>query len=447
MMRRLLLIITIAFLTAVAAAWLADHPGRAIIEWEGWRIEMTAVVLALLILLLTLVMLALFRLLVWLFRDTPFAPERRRERRQRKGMEAVHKALAALAAARSRDATKFTEEAVKNLGATPLTLMLRADTARLRHDDGSLHEALTALAEREDAGLIGFRGLVSLALDKDDLRDARALAVAAETRDPDSLWVREVSYTLAVQEGRWEEARATLKELRRMRRFEPQVVDRQEAALAQAQAIEADLVGQGNEALELAREALRLDPKLTPAAILAARLANGAGRPGIRDTILKDAWAARPHPDLVAATFRGIENETPGAKLARLLDITAGAPDDDETRIAKAMLLLEAEDWTEARRALEAVAANSGTTRAFELLAILEEAGYHDHEAAARWRTKAKGDDGEASWTCMTCTTQRPHWSALCPACNSLGSMDWQRAADVPQSGLKDRPFGLLPSP
>lgn len=445
-MRRFLLLIILAFITAIAAAWLADHPGRAIIEWEGWRVELSAVVLALLILALTLVMLLIFRILIWLFRDTPFAPERRRERRQKKGMEAVHQALAALAAGKARDATRHTEEAIKNLGVTPLTFLLRADAARLRQDEAGLHEALTALAEREEAGLIGYRGLVDLALARNELPEARALVSAAETRDPDSLWVREVGYTLAVREGRFEEARATLRELRRMRSFDPAIVDRQEAALAQAMAIEADLSGQSNEALELAREALRLDPRLTPAALLAARLAHAAGRPGMRDAILKEAWTANPHPDLVTASYRGIENETPGAKLVRLLDITAGNPDHPETRIARGILALEAEDWSEARRELEAAIAEAGSPRAFELMAILEEAESKNTEAAERWRQRALRE-ADFTWTCIDCGAERPNWTAVCPSCNSLGSFEWrQNQPDQALPAAEARIFGLLPT-
>ena len=151
-MVRLLFIILLAFLAAVGAAWLADNPGRAVIDWNGWRLETTAAIMALLLLLAVAVLLIVFRLTVWLLRDTPFAPERRRERRQRKGATAVNLALTALAAGRIRDAHRHAEEGMRLLGPTPITLLLRARAAELKRDDHGVHEALVALAGREDGG-------------------------------------------------------------------------------------------------------------------------------------------------------------------------------------------------------------------------------------------------------------------------------------------------------
>lgn len=444
-MRRLLLIMILAFVAAVAAAWLADHPGHAVIDWQDWRIEMSAVVLAMLILGLTLVMLLLFRLLIWLFRDTPFAPERRRARRQKKGMEAVHEALAALGGGRARDAGRAAEEAIKNLGATPLTLLLRAEAAHLRKDPHGAHQALTALAEREDSGILGFRGLVALALEDNDLAEARALLAAAQTRDTDSLWVRELGYMLAVREGRWTEARAALKDLRRLKTIDAAEADRQDAALAQSQAIEADLAGQGNEALDHAREALKLDPRLTPAAVLAARLARGAGRSGMRDSILKDAWAARPHPDLLRAALQGIENEIPAVKRKRIEEITGPNATALEARILRAALALEAEDWSEARLELEAaLRAGEATAEVYELLATLEEAEHGDGPAADGWRAKARAAAHDQHWSCTSCGTTRAHWSAVCSSCGGLGTLDWRKPGDLPVAVVRQGAFGLL---
>ncbi|MDA5194473.1 heme biosynthesis HemY N-terminal domain-containing protein [Govanella unica] len=444
-MRRLLLIMILAFVAAVAAAWLADHPGHAVIDWQDWRIEMSAVTLTLLIMGLTFVMLLLFRLLIWLFRDTPFAPEQRRARRQRKGMEAVHEALAALGGGRGRDATRNAEDAIKNLGATPLTLLLRAEAAHLKKDLHGAHEALSALAEREDSGVLGFRGLVALALQNNDLAEARALLAAAQTRDTDSLWVRELSNKLAVREGRWTEARAALKDLRRLKAIEPTEADRQEAALAQAEAVEADLAGNGTEALDFAREALKLDPRLTPAAVLAARLARGAGRSGMRDSILKDAWIARPHPDLLRAALQGIENEIPATKLHRLAEITGPDSILPEARLMRATLALEDEDWDAARLELDALLrAGHPSAEVYELLATLETAEHGDSIRAAEWQRTARTATHDKHWTCGDCGATRPHWAAVCTSCGGLGTLDWQTPGDLPLAATRRETFGLL---
>lgn len=442
-MRRLLLVMAIAFVAAVAAAWLADHPGQAVIEWEGWRLETSAVVLVAILLVAALVLLVLFRIVVWLFRDTPLAPERRRERRQRKGMEAVNQTLVALAAGHVREAGRRAEEAVKFLGATPLTLMLRAEAASLRGDDMRAHEALTALAEREDAGVMGYRGLAARALKRNDMAELRAALAAAENRDPECNWVRSLRLLLLVREGQWAEARRVLRDLRRGRMATEIAFERQEAALAQAEAVEADLSGNGNEALDLAREALKLDPKLTPAAVLAARLAQGAGRSGLRDGILKDAFAARPHPDIIQAALAGFENETPGVRHRRVVEVTQGAPDHPESLLARGETALAAEYWAEARRDLEA-AGKAGSARAFELLAQLEEAQSGDRDAAAGWRARAQSVADDPHWVCESCGAGRRHWAPRCTSCDAVGSFDWRPAGGISPTALRPQEFSLL---
>src|SRR5690606_12324673 len=106
-------------------------------------------------------------------------------------------------------------------------------------------------------------------------------------------------------------------------------------------------------------------------------------------SILKDAFKARPHPDLVQAALMGFENESAAARNRRVVEITQAAPDHPESLVARGETALEAEYWAEARRDLEA-AARSQMARAYELLARLEEAQSGDHEAAEGWRERAR---------------------------------------------------------
>lgn len=443
-MRRLLLILVLAFVAAVAAAWLADHPGHALITWESWRIEMAAVTLMLLVIGLTVVTLLIFRLLIWLIRDTPFAPERRRVRRQKKGMEAVNDALAAIGAGRGRDASRYAEDAIKNLGVTPLTLVLRVEAAHVRKDVSAAHEALTALAEREDSGILGFRGLVQMAMQRGDIAEARALCVAAQSRDSDSDWVRELSYQLAIKEGRFTEARSSLRDLRQSKIITGPLADQQEAALAYSEALEADLAGKTEDALDLARDALKLDPKLTPAAILGARLARQTGRAGLREGILNDAWKAQPHPDLFRAMIAGIENETPSTRLRAIEAFIGTESTDPLVRILRAELAIEADDIAAAREEMDAlIRSGNAPAEAYEFYAALEDSAGNPI-AAAEWREEKRSAKPATQWVCESCHNSRDHWSAICGSCNSLGTLSWGNIDPIEESVIKPETFGLI---
>lgn len=442
-MLRLIFIILLSFVVAVAAAWLADNPGYVAMDWRGWRLETTAAVFMLLMVLAAGLLFVVFRFGVWLLRDTPFAPERRREARHKKGLAAVHMALTALAAGRLRDAQRQAEDAVRWLGATPLTLTLRAQAAELRRDDRGVHEALVALSTREDGGLLGHKGLLERALAARDLKEARRLVEDAAIRDPEAPWVDQASFHIAARSGDWTEARSHLTAMRRHKLVAEETFRRLDGTLAFLEARDADLSGRSGETLRLCQEGLKGDPRLTPAAVLAARAARREDRKSLADSILADAWKARPHPDLIAAALEGFENETAAARYRRVADLVKVLPDDNASRMARAAAAIAAGAWQDARTDLQAVLKTEPSALAFELMAQVEEGQSADRAAAAQWRAEAGNAPGEPRWVCGECGSARDHWVARCPTCSAFASHDWRR----PGEGVLGRPLNQAAGP
>lgn len=438
-MLRFIFLILLSFVVAVGAAWLADNPGRVIMDWHGWRLETSAAVFLLLLTMAAALLFAVFRFGMWLLRDTPFAPERRREARQKKGLAAVQLTLTALAAGRVRDAQRQAEEAVRALGASPLTLLLRARAAELRRDDHGLHEALTALLNREDGGLIGHKGLLARALQDRDLKEARRLVEAAAARDPEAPWVDQASFDIAVRGGDWTEARSHLTALKRTKLADEESFRRLDGTLAFLQARDADLSGRSGDTLRLAQEGLKGDPRLTPAAVLAARAARREDQTALADAILADAWKARPHPDLVAAALEGYENETAAARYRRVADLVRALPDAAASRLARAQAAVAAGRWQDARSDLQSVLKTEPSAQAFELMAQVEEGQAADRTAAAKWRAEAGNAPGGPRWVCGDCGSARDRWVARCPSCTAFASHDWRRPGDGPFRAIPTR--------
>jgi HemY protein len=110
----------------------------------------------------------------------------------------------------------------------------------------------------------------------------------------------------------------------------------------------------------------------------------------------------------------------------------AGLPDHVESRMARATAAFRAGLWGEARQKLEAVIAERPSSRAYALMAEIEQAESGDPMAAQKWlRLAADAPAGEA-WTCTACGTPAPAWSAVCPACGSVDGLRWQVPAGVP---------------
>lgn len=114
---------------AVCAAWVAEHPGHAVLTWGEWQIETSLALLAVLA-LLTVPVLVLCWLLLWNVLRLPgrmrsWAAQAQRER----GLNSLTKAHAAFGAKDVKAATRYLDAALKQLGPHPLVLMLQVQIA------------------------------------------------------------------------------------------------------------------------------------------------------------------------------------------------------------------------------------------------------------------------------------------------------------------------------
>ena len=134
-MIRLILFLVVAVGLSLIAAWLADHPGRVALTWQGMQIETSIAVLLVGLALFAVAVIILFEVL----RLLRGAPRRigRRMRRSRidRGYQALAQGLVAAAAGDTAAAKLLNRRADKLLEHAPSTLLLSAQTAQLEGDE------------------------------------------------------------------------------------------------------------------------------------------------------------------------------------------------------------------------------------------------------------------------------------------------------------------------
>ncbi|HOZ32867.1 MAG TPA: heme biosynthesis protein HemY, partial [Tabrizicola sp.] len=180
------------------------------------------------------------------------------------------------------------------------------------------------------------------------------------------------------------------------------------------------------EAREAAIEANRLSPDLIPAAAMAARgyLAKGDKKHATR--VLKKAWEVLPHPDLAAA-FAEIEpEEDPQARLKRFRTLTNAQPDHDETRMLLAELLVAAEDFPAARRALTDVPTRHPTQRSLAILAAIARGEGAEDSVVRDIVTRAIAAPRGPQWVCDKCQAIHDGWQPVCVNCGSFDTLSWR---------------------
>ena len=397
-------------LVVAAAWWLAELQGRVSGDIAGYTVETSARVALLALLALFAVGYVVLRLLGALWRLPSLGGRWRSERRRLGGDLAITRTLVAIAAGAKSDARRESHKARKLLGDTPQTLLLAAEAARLAERNDEAEIAFRALAGREDAALLGYRGLFRMAVAREDWAEAAALATQAERSFPGADWLRPERSRLAVRAGNWAGALE----------LAPPGPARAALTVAAAKA-EID----PKRAAVLAKQAWKLDPALTPAALLYAETMRAAGRERVAQSVLRHAWTVAPHPDLWVCALLPLKNSLERAQAAQRL--SGANPQHPESRLLLARTALDAGLVGEAKHQAEAAqAAGLHQRRLFLLQAEIAEAEARDPGAGRTALRLAADADPDPAWRCESCHAACPTWHGACAACATPGSLQWK---------------------
>ena len=421
MIRILRVILAAAIVLAIAWA-IAALPGRFTVEWGNTTLEASSSIAVLGLLILIVVVYAIVRLLALVWRSPRSIGRARAERRRRLGDRAVSNTLTAIAAGDGDDARRAAGRSRRLLGETPQTLLLEAESSRLADRQQDAETIYRKMAERPDAAFLGYRGLLRLAIEKQDWAEAAAIARQADAARPGALWVRRERAMLAIRAGNWTEA------------LELSDAEAPRAALATGAAMaETDPA----QALRLARTAWKRDPALAPAALAYVERLRSMGRPGRAEAVLRQSWTAQPHPDLAVAAMAPFADAMSRLNAARLL--IQKRPDHPESHMLLARVCMDSGQVADAREHLEKVrAAGVDSRRMWLLLAEIEEDergntedGRHAVRSALRHAADVGADEG---WRCDNCHTPQPRWSPACPVCATAGGLRWVAANEATAS-------------
>lgn len=388
MFRLLRAFLLVAGLAALSAL-LADQPGNLTLDWLGYRVETSFIVMLVAGLALSGIVYGVLRGYGWLRRPAG------NPSRIRRGLAALTQGMTAIAAGDGRAALIHAARADALLGPGPLGLLMRAQAAQLAGDEAAASAHYTAMAALPGSEFLGLRGLLGQALRRGDSVMAKALALQAERLQPKSPWVKQTKFEVECVAGEWAAARETLAAASKAKLISKPEYDRRRGVLALAAAREAEAEGDAERALAQAQEAVKHAPGLAPAAALAARLLAAGGHTRRAARLIEQAWGHAPHPELAAvyATL-GPANataETAMQRRARFGKLLAINPDHPESRLLGAEL-----------------AAGGMLPGAVG--------------AAARPQPSL--------WICETCAHRAAEWTPLCPGCGGFDRLRWRLAAE-----------------
>ncbi|MES2913649.1 MAG: heme biosynthesis HemY N-terminal domain-containing protein [Pseudomonadota bacterium] len=430
---KVILFVVLVAALALGAGLLSETGETLRLTVAGWEFTIgpvQAVVLALVTIVAVWLFLKALGLLGAMFRflngDETAISRYFDRNRERKGYRALSEGLMALASGEPRLALVRAQTAERLLGKPELTTLLVAQAAEAAGDRKRATEAYKTLLKDDATRFVGVRGLLQQRLADGDREVALKLAEKAFELRPKHTETQDILLKLQSDSGDWSGARTTLGAKLRAGTLPKDVYRRRDAVLAlqQARTVVDDTAS--IEAREAAIEANKLSPDLIPAAAMAARgyLAKGDRKNATR--VLKKAWEVMPHPDLAAA-FAEIEpEESPQDRLKRFRTLTNLRPDNDETRMLLAELMLAAEDFPGARRALDDVATRAPTQRSLAILAAIARGEGADSFIVRDLIARAIAAPRGPQWVCDKCHAIHDGWQPVCDNCGSFDTLSWK---------------------
>ncbi|MFN5995909.1 MAG: heme biosynthesis protein HemY [Paracoccaceae bacterium] len=430
---KVILFVVLVAALALGAGLLSETGETLRIIVAGWEFTIgpvQAVVLALLTIVAVWLLLKMLGLLGATFRflngDETAISRYFDRNRERKGYRALSEGLMALASGEPRLALTRAQNAERLLGKPELTTLLVAQAAEAAGDRKRATEAYKTLLKDDATRFVGVRGLLQQKLADGDREVALKLAEKAFELRPKHAETQDILLKLQSDSGDWSGARTTLGAKLRAGTLPKDVYRRRDAVLAlqQARTVVDDTAS--IEAREAAIEANKLSPDLIPAAAMAARsyLAKGDRKNATR--VLKKAWEVLPHPDLAAAFGEVEPDESPQDRLKRFRTLTNLRPDNDESRMLLAELMLATEDFPGARRALDDVATRAPTQRSLAILAAIARGEGAEDSIVRDLVARAIAAPRGPQWVCDKCHAIHDGWQPVCDNCGSFDTLSWK---------------------
>ncbi len=425
-MIRVLAFFAFVALAAVGLAFVGDHPGTVLITLAGTEYQFSTLVGLVALLAFAVVVLIAWSLLRFVFKLPSLMSMLGRNKRRDKGLAALSKGMMAVGAGDVAAARKQADKAGRLLGQEPMTLLLKAQAAQLAGDRALAQGVFTQMLDHADTRLLGLRGLHMEAQRRGD--GEAAYRFASEAQAIAALpWAGQAVLQHRAAQNDWAGALAAVERNAAGRLIDRPTANRQKAALQTAVALDTE-ERKPDEALILAREALRLAPTLVPAATLAGKLLGRRGELRRAAKLIEAAFVATPHPDLAAVYVNLRIGDSATDRLARAEALARLAPGQPESRLTVARAATDAREFNRARQIMAPLIngeeGSRPTARTCLMMADIEEAQHGEGGALLEWLQRAARAPHDPAWIADGMISDR--WAPVSPVSGQIDAFKWE---------------------
>lgn len=304
------LLILVAAL-GLMAAWIGANPGSVTMLWFGYQIETSVAVLLLLAIIASMLATFAYNLLKKIYLAPRRYSERRTVKQYRTGFAEITHSIAALAASDVSAAARHARKAEKALGTTPLTLLLRAQISKNAGSDEESRQLLEQLLEFPETEYLAAKSLSDVAVKRDMLPQALTLAERAHKTNPRARGGAWSVFGLLLDGGNFQEAEIHARKAQKSGAFSFSDMTEAKGKIALRQAENSLANGHKENALALARKAVKCLPGDVKAAELCAKLYMETGQAKKAAAVIQKQWTIAASSELARIFLQSIELEKP----------------------------------------------------------------------------------------------------------------------------------------
>lgn len=420
-MIRIFVFFALVLAAATGVALLIETPGSVMVSYGGFDYKVTLAMAVGLLAAMILGTMLIWTVIRLAFRLPSLISMSNRMRRRARGYSAVSRGMIAVGTGDRRVATRFAADAERLLGREPMTLLLKAQAAQLAGDRPAAEATFKRMLDNDETRILGLRGLFVEAR-RNGSEAARAYAEEAFRLSPAAPWAGEAVLEYRSADKDWRGAMKVVDDTASRRVIDRETSRKQKAALLAAEALDLDERAP-DAAFTSATEALKLNPGLVPAAVLAARRLSGRGDYSKAVRLLEAAWKLGPHPDLAEAYLMVRQGDSSHDRLKRARALVRLVPSAREGKLALARALLDAREFTEARQELEALVLDLPTARVCRLMADLEEQETGNAGMIRKWLSRASYAPRDPAWVADGFVSDR--WAPVSPVTGRIDAFVW----------------------
>ncbi len=416
---------------AGAGVWLATRQGDVSLSIMQYDITIQSGLFFLLLFIACITFLLIYRVVRAVLSTPKVIAKYQEQDKQKKGYNALTQGLIAVAAG---DAKKATEYADKTQDFMPdqnaLTLLLAAQAARLRGEEGKAENYFKELSDDKEARFLGLRGLLVNALSVKDYSAALTYARQADKAYAGQGWLLAMIYSLEIKNHAWQSAVATGKRAVKASGLDEDKILSDRIALHLMHGdYERDQENE-NAALKEFEAAYKINPYFVPTIVRLLRFYLAKNRRKKAISLIQKTWKESPHPDLAMiweelAPLKGKKNNANAKRLKWFEDLVAINPDSYDGQVMAANAAMDLGYWGEAKSYLTHAEKIYPSASLYRFMAVAEQNSGDNDAIIHALMEKASEALPDKSWHCAQTGLIYQEWSPLAMPHEGFNTIIW----------------------